>query len=45
MQYGIHPLMFTTTTTTTTNNNKNYKKESSACDIVNWEEFVEGTLH
>ena len=44
MQYGIHPLMFTTTTTTTTNN-KNNKKESSACDIVNWEEFVEGTLH
>ena len=43
MQYGIHPLMFTTTTTTT--NNKNNKKESSACDIVNWEEFVEGTLH
>ena len=45
MQYGIHPLMFTTTTTTTNNNNKNNKKESSACDIVNWEEFVEGTLH
>ena len=44
MQYGIHLLMFTTTTTTTTNN-KNNKKESSACDIVNWEEFVEGTLH
>lgn len=43
MQYGIHPLMFTTTTTTT--NNKNNKKESSACGIVNWEEFVEGTLH
>ena len=41
MQYGIHPLMFTTTTT----NNKNNKKGSSACDIVNWEEFVEGTLH
>ena len=41
MQYGIHPLMFTTTTT----NNNNNKKESSACDIVNWEEFVEGTLH
>ena len=44
MQYGINPLMFTTTTTTN-NNNKNDKKESSACDIVNWEEFVEGTLH
>ena len=44
MQYGIHLLMFTTTTTTTTNN-KNSKKESSACGIVNWEEFVEGTLH
>ena len=44
MQYGIHLLMFTTTTTTT-NNNKNNKKESSACGIVNWEEFVEGTLH
>ena len=44
MQYGIHLLMFTTTTTTTTNN-KNNKKESSACGIVNWEEFVEGTLH
>lgn len=43
MQYGIHLLMFTTTTTTT--NNKNNKKESSACGIVNWEEFVEGTLH
>ena len=43
MQYGIHPLIFTTTTTTT--NNKNNKKESSACGIVNWEEFVEGTLH
>ena len=44
MQYGIHLLIFTTTTTTTTNN-KNNKKESSACGIVNWEEFVEGTLH
>ena len=43
MQYGIHLLMFTTTTTTT--NNKNNKKESRACGIVNWEEFVEGTLH
>ena len=44
MQYGIHPLIFTTTTTTN-NNKKNNKKESSACGIVNWEEFVEGTLH
>ena len=44
MQYGIHPLIFTTTTTNN-DNNKNNKKESSACGIVNWEEFVEGTLH
>ena len=44
MQYGIHPLIFTTTITNN-NNNKNNKKESSACGIVNWEEFVEGTLH
>ena len=44
MQYGIHPLIFTTTTTNN-KNNKNNKKESSACGIVNWEEFVEGTLH
>ena len=43
MQYGIHPLMFTTTNNN--NNKNNNKKESSACDIVNWEEFVEGTLH